>query len=174
MKICEIDGISYRLPSKLSDFQLRMYIHLINWKWSHVTREAGINSGHAYDAILPDEYKDQLYPLYRPITQRFLAHQRKHPFKSHIYFGHMASSQAACVNLFMPILQDPQIAVRVLGAVKSDIKEIAVDHLDRGFRLEFWDEPDNVLNDHNKTSGTDADIAIAYYDQHSDLNLWLN
>lgn len=85
----------------------------------------------------------------------------------------MASSQAACVNLFLPILKDPKIAIKVLSSVKTDIKEIAVDQLDMGYRIEFWDEPDNVLNDHTYVSGTYADIAIAYYDHQDDLNLWL-
>lgn len=85
----------------------------------------------------------------------------------------MASSQAACVNLFLPILKDPNIAAMILNKVKIDIKEIATDFLDTGFRIEFWDEPDNSLNDHTKVSGTDADIAIAYYDHQDNLNLWL-
>ena len=173
MKIYEIDGKKYRLPNEQFDFQLRMYVHLINWKWAHLTREPGSFKNALYDAFLPDEFKSQLYPLYRPIKERFLDHQRKFPFKSHLYFGHMASSQAACANLFLPLLKDPLIAARVLSAVKRDIKEIATDYLDTGFRIEFWDEPDNMLNDHNKASGTDADIAIAYYDDHGDLNLWL-
>ncbi|MHB1355939.1 MAG: PGN_0703 family putative restriction endonuclease [Anaerolineae bacterium] len=150
-----------------------MYVHLINWKWSNITREPGYSRGIPYDAILPDEYKAQFYPLYRPIVTPFLEHQHNFPFKSHHYLGHMASSQAACANLFLPILQDPQIAARVLSVIKPDLNKIATDYLDHGFRLEFWDEPENALNDHNKTTGTDADIAIAYYDHHGELNLWL-
>jgi hypothetical protein len=173
MRFYELEGRGYRLPDTLSDFQLQMYVHLINWKWANLTREPGYSRQLAYDAMLPDEFKAQLYPLYRPIAARFLEHQRNFPFKSHHYLGHMASSQAACANLFLPIMQDPLIAARVLGAVKSDLHEIAVDRLDRGLRLEFWDEPDNVLNDHNQATGTDADIAIAYYDHHGVLNLWL-
>jgi hypothetical protein len=30
-----------------------------------------------------------------------------------------------------------------------------------------------VLNDHTNVSGTDADIAIAYYDNLGNLNLWM-
>jgi hypothetical protein len=173
MKIFQIAGTSYRLPNELSDFQLQMYIHLINWKWANLTRDPGYSRHLAYDAILPNEFTAQLYPLYRPIVSRFLEHQHNYPFKSHLYLGHMASSQAACANLFLPIMHDPLLAARVLGVVKSDLREIAVDRLDRGFRLEFWDEPDNILNDHNKATGTDADIAIAYYDHQGYLNLWL-
>jgi len=85
----------------------------------------------------------------------------------------MASSQAACANLFVPLLQYPDEAARVLRVVKPDLQSIAVDMLDSGFALEFWDEPDNALNDHTPVSGTDTDIAIAYYTEHGKLNLWL-
>lgn len=57
--------------------------------------------------------------------------------------------------------------------VKTDIDSIAVDHLDRGFRIEFWDEPDNMLNDHNRSTGTDSDFAIAYRNHDGILCLWL-
>jgi len=173
MKIYEIGGKRYRLPNKLSKFQLKMYIHLINWKWAHLTKKPGFNKGIPYDAILPDALKDRYDPLYDPIKGKFLAHQQKFPFKSHLFIGHMASSQAACVNLFLPILKDPEIAAMILSRVKTDIKKIATEFLDTGFRIEFWDEPDNLLNDHNKASGTDSDIAIAYYDHQDNLNLWL-
>ena len=173
MKVYKIDGKEYRLPSELTNFQLKMYVHLINWKWAHLTQEPGFYRGAHYDSLLPDELKAQYFPLYRPIKKRFLDHQQKFPFKSHKFFGHMASSQAACVNLFLPILKDPNIAAMILGKVKTDIKKIATDFLDTGFRIEFWDEPDNLLNDHTKVSGTDADIAIAYYDHQDNLNLWL-
>ena len=173
MKVFEIDGKKYQLPNKLNNFQLEMYVHLINWKWVHLTREPGFDKGILYDALLPNEMKAQYFPLYRPIKKRFLDHQQKFPFKSHPFIGHMASSQAACVNLFLPLLKDPNIAAMILSKVKTDIKKIATDFLDTGFRIEFWDEPDNLLNDHNKASGTDSDIAIAYYDQQDNLNLWL-
>ena len=150
-----------------------MYVHLINWKWAHLTQEPGFYKHVPYDALLPEEIKAQHYPLYDPIKERFLDHQQKFPFKSHKFLGHMASSQAACINLFLPLLKDPLIAARVLGAVKGDIKEIATNYLDTGFRIEFWDEPDNILNDHTKVSGTDADIAIAYHDHQGNINLWL-
>jgi len=173
MKIYEINGKRYQLPNKLTDFQLKMYVHLINWKWDHLTQEPGFNKHVSYDASLPDELKAQYFQLYRPIKERLLDHQQKFPFKFHKFFWYMASSQAACVNLFLPLLKDPDIAATILGKVKTDIKEIATDFLDTGFRIEFWDEPDNLLNDHNKVSGTDADIAIAYYDHQGNINLWL-
>jgi len=173
MKNFEIDGKKYRLPDKLSNFQFQMYIHLINWKWAHLTQEPGFFKDAPYDALLPNNSIVQHDPLYGPIKERFLVHQQKFPFKPHKFLGHMASSQAACINLFLPLLENPLTTAEVLSVVKEDLKEIATDHLDKGYRIEFWDEPDNVLNDHTKVAGTDADIAIAYYDHQDNLNLWL-
>ncbi len=173
MKIYKVGEKKYRLPNVLTDFQFQMYIHLINWKWTHLTQEPGFYKNFPYDALLPHEFISQGYPLYQPIKERFMEHQQRFPFKSHKFLGHMASSQAACANLFLPLLKDPQIAAKVFGAVKTDLQSIATDYLDKGFRIEFWDEPDNVLNDHTNVSGTDADIAIAYYDYENNLNLWM-
>ncbi len=173
MKIYTLEKKKYHLPSKLNNFQLKMYTHLINWKWSNLTLEPGFFKGIPFDAILPDGQREKLSTLYPPIKERFLDHQKKYPFKSHKFLAHMASSQAACANLFLPLLENPYIASEVLSIVKPDLKEIATDYLDNGFRIEFWDEPDNLLNDHTKVSGTDADIAIAYYDKEDNLCLWL-
>lgn len=173
MKIFTENGIDYRLPNGLSEFQYQMYIHLINWKWKNITTEPGYHGKYPYDAIIPKSYKEQHYPLYPPIVERFLNHQQAYPFKSHTFIGHMASSQAACANLFLPILENENIAADILKVVKPDLKCIATDYFDSGFRIEFWDEPDNRLNDHNKVSGTDSDIGIAYYNEADELNLWL-
>ena len=173
MKIVECNGAAYRLPGGLSDFQHEMYIHLIDWKWEHLTREPGYYRGMPYDALLPDHVKEQLLLLHPSIVNAFIAHQKNFPFKKHKFINHMASSQAACANLFLPLLKYPVEAARVLRSVKSDLQAIAVDWLDNGYQLEFWDKPDNALNDHNPASGTDSDIAIAYYSETGDLNLWL-
>lgn len=173
MIIIERDGISYRVPDGLNEFQQEMYIHLIDWKWKHLTTEPGFYRGVPYDALLPDRLKEQLPLFYESIVDAFIAHQKHFPFKKHKFINHMASSQAACANLFLPILKYPAEAAQVLQAVKPDLHAIAVDWLDSGYQLEFWDKPDNALNDHNPVSGTDADIAIAYYSRTGDLNLWL-
>ena len=173
MKVYTHNGSEYRLPNELNDFQLAMYTHMIDWKWAHLTREPGHYGGRPYDAILPEELKGQYHPIYPPVVERFLSHQCRFPFKTHTFIGHMASSQAACANLFLPLLQCPDAAAQVLRCVKPDLDRIATDQLDSGFRLEFWDEPYNTLRDHTPAAGTDADIAIAYYDQAGDLKLWL-
>jgi hypothetical protein len=50
----------YRLPRMLTDFQLSLYIHLIEWKWKHLTTTPGKHGGYFYDAILPKEFQDEI------------------------------------------------------------------------------------------------------------------
>lgn len=163
----------YRLPATLTDFQRKMYVHLIDWKRANITSEPGTYRGHVYDALLPESYVGKLPHLHEPVRNLFLEHQKRFPFKTHKFADHMASSQIACANLFLPLMQHPAEAARILSVVKTDIDSIAVDHLDRGFRIEFWDEPDNMLNDHNRSTGTDSDFAIAYRNHDGILCLWL-
>jgi len=162
-----------RIPAHLSDFQRDVYVHLINWKWRHLTREPGQYAGNTYDAVLPPVLKGKLPHLYEPIRQRFLDHQKAFHFKTHKFADHMASSQIACANLFLPIVAHPDVAPQILISVKPDLASIATEELDNGFRIEFWDEPDNMLGDHNKSTGTDADFAIAYRNHAGQLCLWL-
>jgi len=178
--IQKVTTSKYQLPFNLSDFQKDMYIHLIDWKRRHVTEKPGYYKGHEYDAVLPDELKGQLPHLYKPIRQRFLDHQKGFHFKTHKFADHMASSQIACANLFLPIMVQPAIAPEILKTVKPDLASIATDQLDSGFRIEFWDENQNgnpdqkgLLGDHNRSTGTDSDFAIAYRNHQGELNLWL-
>jgi hypothetical protein len=159
----------YNVPNGLSDFQLDLYIHLIDWKRNNLTPDPGNFRGIPYDAFLPEKDRGKLLTIHSSIRERV----RNHQFKHHKFIDHMASSQAACINLFVPLLQNPSEAALILQVVKPDLHQIAIDKLDSGFQLEFWDCDDNALNDHNKASGTDADIAIAYYSREGKLNLWL-
>ena len=159
----------YKLPQRLTDFQLLMYVHLIEWKWKHITKEPGVHSGREYDAILPASFQAELQPLYRPIAAKI---RDEYDFKVHKHFGHMASSQAACINLFTVVLSDENVANRVLPRIHPGFSHLAVDKLENGFRFEYWDER-NPLNDHTDAAGTDSDVAIAYYDDDGRLTLWL-
>lgn len=149
----------YKLPQQLTDFQRSLYIHLIEWKWKYLTEEPGKHGQHFYDAILLKQFKDQWQPLYRPIVEEV---RQKHPFKVHKHFGHMASSQAACINLFTPVLRDESIANTVFPTINPNFSRLATDQLEEGFRFEFWDKS-NPLNDHTDAAGTDSDIAIRWW-----------
>jgi len=162
----------YKLPKKLNHFQKDLYIHLIDWKWKNITEEVGEYNNVKYDAFLPDIFKDKFPFLYPPILNTFNNHHVNFPFRIHIFFNHMASSQIANANLFLPILKNTNVD-EILKHLKPDFKRIAKEFLDTGFRIEFWDEPYNNLNDKTKVSGTDSDIAIAYYNNDEELCLWL-
>lgn len=173
MKVFTIDGRDYRLPGMLNSFQRELYIHLINWKWTHVTREPGMDREVEYDAVIPKEqFEGQLPLLYHAIVPAFKEHHKKYRFRIHKHFFHMASSQAANVNLFLPILLHPN-ASEVLSQLKPDFARLAVDELDHGYRIEFWDQGFGNLRDKTGTTGTDADIAIAYYNHQNELCLWM-
>ncbi|MBN8279116.1 MAG: hypothetical protein J0M16_00725 [Gammaproteobacteria bacterium] len=183
MKVEKINGKEYLLPGSLSDFQRDLYIHLINWKWAHITEEAGVSEYRGrpipYDAILPLRMADELPVVYPQIRECLLSHRRKNPFRLHSYFNHMASSQMANVNLFLPILHHPA-ASEILRRIKPDFGSLATDQLDQGYCLEFWggnfgaDSADRgPLGDKSGAHGTDSDLAIAYRNDHGELCIWL-
>lgn len=180
-----INGINYKLPSQLSDFQKEMYIHLINWKWKNITKETGNYKRkdkkgkivtYEYDAILPESVHEKFPIIYPEVLLQLKDHKKNFDFKLHEHFNHMASSQAANVNLFLPILFSPK-ANEVLKELKPNFDRIATEQLDHGFRIEFWDGNSNtdkgILGDHSAIAGTDSDIAIAYYNKENELCLWL-
>jgi hypothetical protein len=159
-------------------------VHLINWKWKNITREEGIykkkvkgiTREYKYDAILPESVHTKYPLIYPPILSDLLSHKEKFPFKLHQHFNHMVSSQAANVNLFLPILLNPKVN-EIFHELKSDFKSLATDQLYKGLRIEFWDsnssDEKGMLGDHSARSGTDSDIAIAYYNNNNELCLWL-
>jgi hypothetical protein len=175
-----INGQKYKLPGSLTPFQEEMYVQLINWKWRNICRDVGyynyMGNRIEYDAILPHTcHKD--YPLIYPTILKDLhQHREEYTFKFHQHFNHMASSQAANVNLFLPILLHPQ-ANDIMKLLKNDFKSLATNKLYKGFRIEYWDGTEDVerglLKDHSSLSGTDSDIGVAYYNTRNELCLWL-
>jgi hypothetical protein len=175
MREVKNNGEVYRLPSILNPFQEEMYIHIIDWKWKHINREPGYYKNEPYDAILPESVKEDFPVIYPDIVNALKKHHEKFYFKLHQHFNHMASSQAANANLFLPVLLHPR-ANDVLRLIKpNDFYELATGELDHGFQIEFWGprEGSGLLGDHTKLYGTDSDIAIAYFNNNHELCLWL-
>lgn len=186
MKIENINGNEYKLPGTLSNFQKKLYVHLIDWKWKYITKEVGIYKKrnpktkevitYEFDAILPKSVHDKYPLIYPDILPDLLLHKKKFYFKLHQHFNHMASSQAANVNLFLPILLDKNVN-NILKLLKSDFQSLETEKLFKGFRIEFWEErlkdSKGLLGDHNTRSGTDSDIAIAYRNKNNESCLWL-
>lgn len=178
-------GHTYKLPGGLTEFQKKLYIHLIEWKWKYISTEPGIyhrkdKNGvvhtYKYDAILPVSVREQFPIMYSSILDDIKKHQVKFSFKFHEHFNHMASSQAANINLFLPVLLHSK-SNEIFKKLKTDFKSLAVNELYKGFRIEFWDGNSNkekgLLGDHSAIAGTDSDIAIAYYNHNDELCLWL-
>lgn len=185
MKVQSIGRQDYRLPDVQSTFEREMYVHLIQWKWANISKETGHYKHQGrmipYDAILPDACKreEKTPHLHPSVWAHLAAHRRQNPFRIHPHFYHMASSQAANINLFLPILHHPA-ASSILGVLKKDFKSFATDQLDNGYCLEYWGgnfEGDSsnkgLLGDKSARAGTDADIAIAYLNHQDELCLWL-
>ncbi|MFA5545881.1 MAG: hypothetical protein WDA14_09570 [Sphaerochaetaceae bacterium] len=166
------NGKKYKLPDSLSPFQEKLYIHLIDWKRTNVSAEHGYDNNHIpYDAILPENVRNELPQIYPPIREIV----REMEFKHHNYFHHMASSQAANINLFLPILLNENVN-DIMRMIKKDFKKLACSFYNKGFCLEYWGKSSSnkgILGDHTARSGTDADIAIAYYNTKDELCLWL-
>ena len=172
MKTYTVEGQEYRLSNTLNPFQLEMQVHLVNWKRENITREPGMHHGLPNDAILPERLVGQYPMLYPFILPTFKHHKEDFHFRLHQYFNHVASSQAANVNLFLPVLLHSNVNV-ILRDLNPDFARLALSELDHGYRLEYWDEPYGTLGDRTPISGTDADIAIAYYNHENELCLWL-
>jgi hypothetical protein len=172
MKVYRVNGNDYRLSNTLTSFQREMQVHLVNWKWANITHEAGLHNGQPNDAILPELFVSRYPMLYPAILPTFKQHKQDFHFRLHQYFNHVASSQIANVNLFLPVLLHTNANV-ILRELNPDFARLAPAELDHGYRLEFWDEPYGTLGDRTPISGTDADIAIAYYNHENQLCLWL-
>jgi hypothetical protein len=172
MKELVQNGKTYCLPSILSPFQEKLYIHLIDWKRKYITTESGKAHGCTYDAILPDNIGKQRPLVYPEIRSALEEHLQRFPFRIHKYFNHMASSQLANINLFLPILRHQEVDA-ILGEIKPDLARLATEYLDYGYQIEFSDGKPGSLGDKTNVSGTDSDIAIAYYNHNGTLCLWL-
>lgn len=175
-----LNNTKYRIPLVLNAFQKEMYIHLIEWKWEHITKEVGEynfeGKVYYYDAILPKSVHNKYPLIYPEILNDLLEHKEKYYFKLHQHFNHMASSQAANINLFLPILLNSNVN-KILSVLKPDFASLEKSQLFKGFRIEYWDGNSNktsgLLGDHSVRSGTDSDIGIAYLNEEKELCLWL-
>jgi Restriction Endonuclease associating with ARP len=174
---------NYLLPTQQNAFQREIYIHLIEWKWHAGMMTAGSYRGKKHDAILtPEDAKKRLL-IYDKVHDRLDQHHAKFPFRFHEHFNHMASSQAACVNLFLPLLVSGDVGEEVLRQAKPDLARIDRDQLDEGFCIEYWgaragEKPGRgqkvgLLKDKTVGAGTDCDIAIAYRDNDNKRCLWM-
>jgi hypothetical protein len=147
----------------MNKFQEKMYNHLIGYKHSTLKiMEKGILKNKDYDIALPKTMTyENLYPGIKNSISEVLERD-----KEHIYFSHLASSQAACINLFYPILRDTEKRDLILKEINQNIHKIY------DYKFEFRDIEKDYLGE-GPTHGTDADVAIFYRDDQNRECLWL-
>ena len=177
-----------KLPSSLNEFKEKMYEHLIEKKWERYPEtidHPGKYKDREYDAIFPDDFRYDYPPmLYEASVGNYKKMMAELGYKLHKFSSHAVSSQTACVNLFLPLLESDYAndILSALCAAKQlpiDFKEInrKAEGFYKGFRFEFWDEGNSgkkgYLNDHTPAAGTDADIAIAYKNSKDENCIWL-
>ncbi len=137
------DGITYRMPGSLTEFQQKMYVHLINWKWKNITEAPGKHNFRGKvvesDVMLPESVKESFPLIYPMVLDEFRAHRKPENFPCRylMHLNNMASSKAANVNLLLPVLLHPGVNT-VLKRVKADFKSLATDKLYKGFMIGFW------------------------------------
>lgn len=186
MKNIKHPAKTYRMSSGLNKFQEELYKHLIEYKWNVMgITEPGTYKGRQYDYMIPKSYAkddspspvicEKLHPELRMLQKS------EFKFKQHIMAYHMASSQCACINLFMPVLLDPNASeiLKDVPGCPEGFMEIDRTRLYKGFCFEYWGQDiknkptKGLLNDHTPQAGTDADVAIAYIDTEGRPCIWL-
>lgn len=93
-----------------ANYQDRLKTHLSRYKTDALGVETDgiwVKNGRSYPHILPAEQKyENLLSPYREDLRRFLdAHPKITPHRD---FHHLNSSQAMCLNLFFPLVVDPE------------------------------------------------------------------
>ena len=102
MKSVDVNGKQYRLPEELNLFQQELYIHLIDWKWAHISKEPGISHGQEFDAILSESIVNNgLSPLlYEGIVEILDEHrelrQRARPVQRTVRRGREPPGEHFC------------------------------------------------------------------------------
>lgn len=167
------------------DFKSKVYGSLIKYKKEELRiAERGVSSrGVAHDCLLPEPYRSSDIPvmIYEGIIDVVKEIQNgEYAYKPHIAASsNVASSQTACINLFVPILESNH-ADDILK--KSGIAPKNFDHIDRnklrkGYCFEYWDSQTEgkkgLLGDHTPHAGTDSDVAICYINKEGNSCLWL-
>ena len=165
-------------------FRDKVYSSLITYKKEDLRIDGkGISTrGVEHDCLFPKPYCDAKIPvmLYEGIKATVEDIQgSKFAYKPHLEASlHVASSQTACINLFVPILES-EYADQILTL--SGVTPEGFDHIDReqfrkGYCLEYWESSvgaRGLLGDHSPRAGTDSDVAIAYRNKSNKLCLWL-
>ncbi len=167
------------------DFQAKVYSSLVRYKKEELKiEEKGISShGVPHDCLFPEPYCSSEIPLmlYKGIINTVKEIQKcAFAYKPHIAASnHVASSQTACINLFVPILESDYAdeIIKKSGICPSNFDHIDRTQLRKGYCFEYWEQnaegSKGLLGDHTPHAGTDSDVAISYIDKDGNNCLWL-
>ena len=175
------------------EFKDKVYSYLIKYKKNDLNYDKPGESsrGVVHDCLFDKgDYEKEELPLmlFEPckVTVKEIQ-ESDFAYKPHIQaFKHVASSQTACINLFVPILES-EYANEILkesGIAPKDFDHIMrgeEERLRKGYCFEYWreskenfsDTDKGLLGDHSLQAGTDSDVAIAYKDKDGKNCLWL-
>lgn len=95
-----------RNKESYNEFRNRIYSYLLDYKEKNITKQKGSFKSIESDYFLPDSVSLNEFPamMYEHIIRDIQESEFK--FKPHIFsYRHIASSQTACINLFIPILE---------------------------------------------------------------------
>ena len=156
-------------------FESNIKKSLTDYKNEKITNKKGCFRGIHNEMVLPDsEHQETPAMLYDGIIETWKEIQNSEfKYKPHIYsFKHIASSQTACVNLFIPILTCSKAneILKNSNIAPDDFDHIDKDSLYKGFQFEFGV---GDLLENKSGVVTDADVAIAYINKNGEKCLWL-
>ena len=83
----------------------------------------GVFMGRRYDFVLSDGAKN-LYAPIRPTAQRYFAENGISWWAGQKPTGHLLSSQIACLNHLMPLMNDPDAVLAVLNGVRNEFVDV--------------------------------------------------
>ena len=153
------------------DFQQKVYSYLIKYKKESLNiNDKGISAhGVEHDCLLPKPYRSHKpIMLYDGIKETVKDIQAsKYAYKAHLAASkHVASSQTACINLFVPILESEYADQILIGAgvVPKDFDHIDRNQLRKGYCFEYWESTlegaKGLLGDHSPHAGTDSELPL--------------
>jgi hypothetical protein len=126
---------------KLEDFKIQYFNTVENGKWRDSKKD--------YPHILPkDKAKLNLLPKYRDSLSDYML-KNKNTLKTHIYFHHLNSSQAMCLNFFFPLLKEKELelVLKFIGLENEEIeysnscfeKESEIEKINKNYRATNFD-----------------------------------
>ncbi len=142
----------------MKNFSEKLIQHLTSYKQKTLrVAKHGLYKNREYKHILADSDLDLNYlPSIRKDVIESLV-----DVKRHVYFDHLNSSQAACLNLFVPLSLDKNLSNQVFVDLIPGFKELLSIKFEYSDLKDYLNERKGRI-DNKRNIGTDSDIAIFY------------